>query len=79
MKIRETAKTHIAIAMVLSAAFLFAGCGTNTSKEAAPDVVAKNESLVTENDGKEENQDKDITSGNDVTDNQKEPTENRNI
>ena len=83
MKIGKTAKSHIATAMIISATFLFAGCGTNTPKEALPDVVEKdnsnNESLAIENDIKEENQDNDITSGNDVTDNQKAPTENTNI
>ena len=83
MKIRKTAKLHIATAMILSAAFLLVGCGTYTPKETAPDVVEKetsnNESLVIENDIKEENQDKDMTSGNDVTDNQKASTENTNI
>ena len=83
MKIGKTAKSHIATAMIISATFLFAGCGTITPKEALPDVVEKdnsnNESLAIENDIKEENQDNDITSGNDVTDNQKAPTENTNI
>ena len=83
MKIRKTAKLHIATAMILLAAFLLVGCGTYTPKETAPDVVEKetsnNESLVIENDIKEENQDKDMTSGNDVTDNQKASTENTNI
>ncbi len=82
MKIRKTAKLHIATAMILSAAFLLVGCGTYTPKETAPDVVEKetsnNESLVIENDIKEENQDKDMTSGNDVTNNQKASTENTN-
>ncbi len=68
MKIRETAKAHMATAVVLSAAFLFAGCGTDTSEEAAPDVVveeiSRNEILEIEND---------------VTDNQKAPTESVNI
>ena len=70
MKIRKTAKVHIATAMVLSAALLFAGCGTNTPKEALPNIVeeetSQNESLMIENDIKsdiksdikEENQDK---------------------
>ena len=66
MKIRKTAKLHIATAMILSGAFLFAGCGTNASKDAAPDAVeeetSNNENLVTENDIKEENQNKDIIS-----------------
>ncbi len=83
MKIRKTAKLHIATAMILSGAFLFAGCGTNASKDAAPDAVeeetSNNENLVTENDIKEENQNKDITSGNDAADNQKTSTENINI
>lgn len=83
IKIGKTAKSHIATAMIISATFLFAGCGTITPKEALPDVVEKdnsnNESLAIENDIKEENQDNDITSGNDVTDNQKAPTENTNI
>ena len=39
MKIRKTAKAHIAAAMVLSAALFFTGCGTNTPKETVPDVV----------------------------------------
>ena len=83
MKIRKTAKVHIATAMILSGAFLFAGCGTNASKDAAPDAVeeetSNNENLVTENDIKEENQNKDIISGNDAADNQKTSTENINI
>lgn len=39
MKIRKTAKAHIATAMVLSAVLFFTGCGTNTPKETVPDVV----------------------------------------
>ena len=39
MKIRKTAKAHIAAAMVLSAASFFTGCGANTPKETVPDVV----------------------------------------
>ena len=66
MKIRKTAKVHIATAMVLSAALLVAGCGTNTPNEALPNIVeeetSQNESLMIENDIKsdikEENQDK---------------------
>ncbi len=69
--------------MVISVIFLFAGCGTNTPEEAALNAVeeetSNNESLVTKNDIKEENQDKEITNGNDVTDNQKSPAENMNI
>lgn len=83
MTISKTAKAHIAAAMALSAAFFFAGCGTNAPKEEVPNVVGEetssNESLVMENDRKEENQDKDTTNENDVTDNQKAPTESINI
>ncbi len=83
MKIKKTPKAHIATAMVLSTTFLFVGCGTNTPKETVPNVVeeetSNNESLVIENDRKEENQDKNITNKEDVTDNQKIPTENINI
>ena len=54
MKIRKTAPLHIAIAMILSAAFLLAGCGSNTPKETAPDIfeeeTSNNESSVPEND-----------------------------
>ena len=85
MKIRKTAPLHIAIAMILSAAFLLAGCGSNTPKETAPDIfeeeTSNNESSVPENDREpeEENQNKDITNENDVADNQKTPSENMNI
>ena len=83
MKIKKTPKAHIATAMVLSTTFLFVGCGTNTPKETVPNVVeeetSNNESLVIENDRKEENQYKNITNKEDVTDNQKIPTENINI
>ena len=80
MKIRKNA---MATAIVLSTALLFVGCETNTTKEADPDVIEEETSsskdLVIENDIKEANQDKDITNGNDVTDNQKAPTENTDI
>lgn len=33
MKIKKTAPSHIAAAMILSTAFLLAGCGSNTQKE----------------------------------------------
>lgn len=87
MKIRKTAKVHIATAMVLSAALLFAGCGTNTPKEALPNIVeeetSQNESLMIENDIKsdikEENQDKNKMNENDETNNQKTPMESMNI
>ena len=85
MKIRKTAKLHIATAMILSAAFLLVGCGTYTPKETAPDIfeeeTSNNESSVPENDREpeEENQNKDITNENDVADNQKTPSENMNI
>lgn len=83
MKIRKTSKAHIATAMVLSAAFLFTGCGTNTAKETSPGAVeeetSKNKVLVIENDIKEESQDKDMTNGNDTADNQKSPAENMDI
>ena len=71
--------------MILSAAFLLAGCGSNTPKETAPDIfeeeTSNNESSVPENDREpeEENQNKDITNENDVADNQKTPSENMNI
>ena len=88
MKIAKITKTHMAAAIVLSTTLLLAGCGTNTAKEKEPDVIeeetSSNKDLVIENDVKENdvkeaNQDKDITNGNDVTDNQKAPTENTNI
>lgn len=83
MKIRKTAKAHMATAIVLSTTLLFAGCGTNITKEAKHDVIKEktlsNKNLVIENGLKKENKDKDITNGNDVTDNQKAPTENTNI
>ena len=83
MKIRKTVKVHIATAMVLSTALLFAGCGTNTTKEALPNIVeeeiSQNESLMIENDIKEENQDKNIINENDETNNQKTPMESMNI
>ncbi len=88
MKIAKITKTHMAAAIVLSTTLLLAGCGTNTAKETEPDVIeeetSSNKDLVIENDVKENdvkeaNQDKDITNGNDVTDNQKAPTENTNI
>ncbi len=76
MKIRKISKTHIAIAMVLSAVFLFAGCGTDTTGEvqtepnAGEEEVSDNIGLVSENDIKEENQDIDIENENNETDNQ---------
>ncbi len=88
MKIAKITKAHMAAAIVLSTTLLLAGCGTNTAKEKEPDVIeeetSSNKDLVIENDVKENdvkeaNQDKDITNGNDVTDNQKAPTENTNI
>lgn len=83
MKIRKTAKSHITTAMILSAAFLLAGCGTNTPKETAPDVfeeeTSNNESSVPENDITEEKQNKNITNENNVEDNQKKPAENMSI
>lgn len=88
MKIAKITKAHMAAAIVLSTTLLLAGCGTNTAKETEPDVIeeetSSNKDLVIENDVKENdvkeaNQDKDITNGNDVTDNQKAPTENTNI
>lgn len=83
MKIRKATKSHIATAMVLSATLLLVGCGTNASKEEVPNIAeeetSNNENLVIENNRKEENHAKDITSGNDVTGNQKAPTENTDI
>lgn len=88
MKFAKITKAHMAAAIVLSTTLLLAGCGTNTAKETEPDVIeeetSSNKDLVIENDVKENdvkeaNQDKDITNGNDVTDNQKAPTENTNI
>lgn len=82
MKIRTVSKAHKATAMVLSAAFLFAGCETGVPKEAVPDAVVEetpdNESLVTENDT-EENQKEATANGNDVTDHQKTTAENTDI
>ena len=73
----------MATTIVLSAALLFVGCGTNTTREIEPDVIEKgtssNKDLVIENDVKEENQDKDTTYGSDVVENQKESAENTNI
>ena len=58
MKIKKTTKVHVVTAMVLSTTFLLVGCGTNTPKETVPNVVeeetSNNESLVIENDRKEE-------------------------
>lgn len=45
MKIKETAKAHIATAIVLSATFLFIGCGANTPKEAEPDEIVSDETV----------------------------------
>ena len=83
MKIRKKAKALMSTSIVLSAALLFVGCGTNTTREIEPDVIEKgtssNKDLVIENDVKEENQDKDTTYGSDVVENQKESAENTNI
>lgn len=83
MKIRKNAKAHMATAIVLSTTLLFVGCGINTTREIEPDMIeeetSSNKDLVIENDVKEESQDKDITNGNDVVDNQKEPAESTNI
>ena len=77
MKIRKINKTHIVTAIILSATFLFVGCGidTTTSKRTIePDTVeeeiSNNKDLIKENDIKEEIQNKNITNRNDVTDNQ---------
>ena len=82
MKIRKNAKALMATAIVLSTTLLFVGCGTNKTKEIDPDVIdeetSNNKDLVIENDVKEENQDKDITNGNDITGNQKASTANAN-
>ncbi len=83
MKIRKKAKALMATTIVLSAALLFVGCGTNTTREIEPVVIEKetssNKDLVIENDVKEENRDKDTTYGSDVVENQKESAENTNI
>lgn len=83
MKIRKTAKTPVAAAMVLSAAFLFAGCSASKPKENAPDAsekeTANTEHSVTENDSTEEQPDNAITGESDVTDTQTEPAENTDI
>ena len=77
MKIRKINKTHIVTAIILSATFLFVGCGigTTTSKRTIePDTVeeeiSNNKDLIKKNDIKEEIQNKNITNRNDVTDNQ---------
>ncbi len=77
MEIRKINKTHIVTAIILSATFLFVGCGigTTTSKRTIePDTVeeeiSNNKDLIKENDIKEEIQNKNITNRNDVTDNQ---------
>lgn len=77
MKIRKINKTHIVTAIILSATFLFVGCGigTTTSKRTIePDTIeeeiSNNKDLIKENDIKEEIQNKNITNRNDVTDNQ---------
>lgn len=77
MKIRKINKTHIVTAIILSATFLFVGCGTDTTtskRTIEPDTVeeeiSNNKDLIKENDIKEEIQNKNITNGNDVTDNQ---------
>ncbi len=86
MKIRKISKTHIAIAMVLSAVFLFAGCGTDTTGEvqtetnAGEEEVSDNIGLVNENDTKEENQDIDMENENDTKEeNQNNDMENENV
>ncbi len=82
MKIRKTAKVPMAAAIVLSTTLLFSGCGTDTTKEAEPDVIEEETSskkdLVTGNDVQEENQDKDTANGVDATDAQKASTEHTN-
>lgn len=75
MKMRKIAKAHMAAAIALSTALLFAGCKTNTAKEAETNVIEEETSsqrhLVIEHAVKEESQDQDITKGNDTADNQK--------
>ena len=67
MKIRKINKTHIVTAIILSATFLFVGCGigTTTSKRTIePDTVeeeiSNNKDLIKENDIKEEIQNKNV-------------------
>lgn len=83
MKIKKTAKAHMATAIVLSTTLLFTGCGINTAKKAGAGVAVKetsnNKNLVAKNDVKEENQDKDIINKKDITDNQKASTGSKNI
>ncbi len=73
MKIRKIARLRIAMAMILSAAFLFAACGTTAQKETASKVFEEEIS------NKEESQNKDITNGKDAADHQEAPAENMNI
>lgn len=88
MKIKKTMKSHITAAMILSATFLFIGCGTNTPDEAAPNTteneISENENDMIENDinGKNQNitsendvpeENQDLTNGNDI------PEENQDI
>ena len=47
MKIGKTAKSHIATAMIISATFLFAGCGTITPKEYVVEINARFRGAVT--------------------------------
>lgn len=80
MKIRKINKIHIATAIVLSATFLFAGCGTDTTEKVPiePNTVeekpSNNKDLMKENNRKEEIPNKDITNENNVPDNQESPS-----
>lgn len=85
MKVRKTNKTYLVTAIALSVAFLLVGCGTDTTGEvqiepnAVEEELSNNKGLVTENDIKEENQDKDIANENDITENHEVPSEKTDI
>lgn len=87
MKIKKKIKSHMAAAMILSAAFLFASCGTNTTNEAAPDAaeeeISNTENAMIENDIIGENQntanENNTTEENQDTANENNAEEDRDI
>lgn len=77
MKIRKINKIHIATAIVLSATFLFAGCGadtTNNNSTIEPNTVegeiSNHKDFMKENDRKEEPSNKGIANENTIPNNQ---------
>lgn len=80
MKIKKRNKTHIAAAMILSAAFLFTGCGADPTEEmqkephTVEEETPNDTDLVKQTDATEENQEKDIANENDLTDHPEVPS-----